>query len=76
MGPKRENMISKSASVVTGFNLQTKRTFSGGLIFASGKSPIYYHNRNQNVTNENENENETNKQTKKNKNENETKELC
>lgn len=39
--PNRENMISRSSSVVTGLSLQTKRTFSGGLIFASGKSPTW-----------------------------------
>lgn len=41
MEPKREKMISRSSSVVTGFNLQTKRTFSGGLTSASGRSPTY-----------------------------------
>lgn len=41
MDPKREKMISRSSSVVTGFNLQTKRTFSGGLTSASGRSPTY-----------------------------------
>lgn len=41
MVPKREKMISRSSSVVTGFNLQTKRTFSGGLTSASGRSPTY-----------------------------------
>lgn len=39
IAPKRENMISRSSSVVTGLSLQTKSTFSGGLISASGKSP-------------------------------------
>lgn len=39
MGPNRENIISRSSSVVTGFSLQTNSTFSGGLISASGKSP-------------------------------------
>jgi hypothetical protein len=34
-------MISKSSSVVTGFNLQTNNTVSGGLISASGISPTY-----------------------------------
>jgi hypothetical protein len=37
--PNLENMISKSSSVVTGFNLHTNKTFSGGLISASGISP-------------------------------------
>lgn len=41
MGPKREKIISKSSSVVTGFNLQTNRTLSGGFTSASGKSPTY-----------------------------------
>lgn len=39
MGPNRENIISRSSSVVTGFSLQTNSTFSGGLTSASGKSP-------------------------------------
>lgn len=37
--PKREKISSKSSSQVTGFNLHTNRTFSGGLTFANGKSP-------------------------------------
>lgn len=41
MGPNRENIISRSSSVVTGFSLQTNSTFSGGLTSASGKSPTY-----------------------------------
>lgn len=39
IGPNRENIISRSSSVVTGFSLQTNSTFSGGLTSASGKSP-------------------------------------
>lgn len=39
MGPNLENIISRSSSVVTGFNLHTNSTFSGGLISASGRSP-------------------------------------
>lgn len=39
MHPKREKMISRSSSVVTGFSLHTNRTFSGGFTFASGRSP-------------------------------------
>lgn len=39
--PKRENMISRSSSVVTGFSLHTNSTFSGGLISASGRSPTW-----------------------------------
>lgn len=39
MGPNRENIISRSSSVVTGFSLQTNSTFSGGFTSASGKSP-------------------------------------
>lgn len=41
MGPNLENIISKSWSWVTGFNLQTNRTLSGGLISASGISPTW-----------------------------------
>lgn len=41
MDPKREKIISRSSSVVTGFSLQTKRTFSGGLTSASGRSPTW-----------------------------------
>lgn len=39
MEPKREKMISRSSSVVTGFSLHTNSTFSGGLTSASGRSP-------------------------------------
>lgn len=41
MVPKREKMISRSSSVVTGFSLHTNRTFSGGLMSASGRSPTW-----------------------------------
>lgn len=41
MGPNRENIISRSSPVVTGFSLQTNSTFSGGLMSASGKSPTW-----------------------------------
>ena len=39
MDPNLEKMISKSSAVVTGFSLQTNKTFSGGLPSASGISP-------------------------------------
>lgn len=39
MVPKREKMISRSSSVVTGLSLQTNSTFSGGRTSASGRSP-------------------------------------
>lgn len=32
-------MICKSSSLVTGFNLHTNKTFSGGAMSAEGKSP-------------------------------------
>ena len=38
--PNRLKMISKSSSVVTGFNLHTKSDSSGGFASASGKSPM------------------------------------
>lgn len=37
--PNRLNIICKSSSLVTGFNLQTNKTFSGGATSAEGKSP-------------------------------------
>ena len=37
--PKRLKIISKSSSLVTGFSLQMNKTFSGGAISASGRSP-------------------------------------
>mmetsp|Transcript_10686 Transcript_10686/g.27413 ORF Transcript_10686/g.27413 Transcript_10686/m.27413 type:complete len:202 (+) Transcript_10686:258-863(+) len=40
MVPKRENMISRSSSVVTGFSLHTNSMLDGGLTSASGRSPI------------------------------------
>ncbi len=39
--PKREKIISKSSAVVTGFNLHTNNTFSGGAASTSGMSPTY-----------------------------------
>lgn len=39
MEPKREKMISRSSSVVTGLSLHTNKTFSGGFMSASGRSP-------------------------------------
>lgn len=39
IGPKRENMSSRSSSRVTGLSLHTKRTFSGGRTLAKGRSP-------------------------------------
>lgn len=41
MVPKREKMISRSSSVVTGLSLQTNSTFSGGRMSASGRSPTW-----------------------------------
>lgn len=41
MDPKREKMISRSSSVVTGFSLHTNSTFSGGRTSASGRSPTW-----------------------------------
>jgi hypothetical protein len=40
ISPKREKMISRSSPVVTGFSLQTNKTFSGGATSALGRSPI------------------------------------
>jgi len=37
--PNRENIISRSSSVVTGLSLQTNSTLSSGFISASGRSP-------------------------------------
>lgn len=39
MVPNREKMSSRSSSRVTAFSLHTKRTFSGGLTLAKGRSP-------------------------------------
>lgn len=45
MDPKREKMISRSSSVVTGFSLHTNNTFSGGFMSASGRSPTWRNKR-------------------------------
>lgn len=45
MVPKREKMISRSSSVVTGLSLQTNSTFSGGRTSASGRSPTWTESR-------------------------------
>lgn len=38
--PKREKIISRSSSVVTGLSLQMNNMLGGGLASASGRSPI------------------------------------
>lgn len=40
MVPNRENINSRSSSVVIEFNLQTNKTSTGGLASASGISPV------------------------------------
>lgn len=39
IGPKRENISSRSSSRVTGLSLHTNNTFSGGRTLANGRSP-------------------------------------
>ncbi|KYM79371.1 hypothetical protein ALC53_10166, partial [Atta colombica] len=45
--PKRLKIISRSSSFVTGFNLQTNKTFSGGAISASGSFIFEMHTRDE-----------------------------